>query len=41
MAIGEGLLCESEQFARMVPSHDLKEGLAAWKERREPRYAGR
>lgn len=41
MAIGEGLLCESEQFARMVPTHDLNEGLAAWKERREPRYAGR
>ncbi|MFC0805807.1 MULTISPECIES: crotonase/enoyl-CoA hydratase family protein [unclassified Sinorhizobium] len=41
MAIGEGLLCESEQFARLVPSHDLKEGLAAWRERREPRYAGR
>ena len=40
-AIGEGLLCESEQFARLVPSHDLKEGLAAWRERREPRYAGR
>ncbi|MDK1387125.1 crotonase/enoyl-CoA hydratase family protein [Sinorhizobium sp. 8-89] len=41
MTIGEGLLNESEQFARMVPSHDLGEGLAAWKERREPHYAGR
>ncbi|MDK1490178.1 crotonase/enoyl-CoA hydratase family protein [Sinorhizobium sp. 7-81] len=41
MTIGEGLLNESEQFARMVPSHDLGEALAAWKERREPHYAGR
>lgn len=41
MTIGEGLLNESEQFARMVPSHDLAEGLTAWKERREARYAGR
>ncbi|MCZ4092048.1 crotonase/enoyl-CoA hydratase family protein [Sinorhizobium psoraleae] len=40
MTIGEGLLSESEQFARMVPSHDLAEGLAAWKERREPHYIG-
>ncbi|NRP70378.1 Short-chain-enoyl-CoA hydratase [Ensifer psoraleae] len=40
MTIGEGLLNESEQFARMVPSHDLAEGLAAWKERREPHYIG-
>ncbi|MDK1375024.1 MULTISPECIES: crotonase/enoyl-CoA hydratase family protein [unclassified Sinorhizobium] len=41
MTIGEGLLNECEQFARVVPSHDLAEGLAAWKERREPHYTGR
>ncbi|THK37684.1 crotonase/enoyl-CoA hydratase family protein [Ensifer sp. MPMI2T] len=41
MTIGEGLLNESEQFARMVPSHDLAEGLLAWKERREAHYTGR
>lgn len=40
MAIGEGLLMESEQFARMVPTHDLGEGLAAWIERRKPHYTG-
>lgn len=39
--IGEGLLIESEQFARMVPTHDLREGLDAWMERRPPIYAGR
>jgi enoyl-CoA hydratase/carnithine racemase len=40
-SIGEGLLIESEQFARLVPSHDLGEGLAAWQARRAPIYAGR
>lgn len=40
MPIAEGLLVESEQFAAMVPSHDLSEGLAAWKERRRSRYTG-
>jgi enoyl-CoA hydratase/carnithine racemase len=41
MSIGEGLLVESEQFARLVPTHDLGEGLAAWMERRPPVYTGR
>jgi enoyl-CoA hydratase len=31
---------ESEQFARVVPTHDLGEGLSAWKERRAPLYTG-
>jgi enoyl-CoA hydratase/carnithine racemase len=41
MAIGEGLQVESEQFAAMVPTGDLREGLAAWSERRPPSYGGR
>lgn len=41
MTIGEGLLMEGEQFARVVPTHDLREGLDAWIERRPPVYAGR
>ena len=41
MAIGEGLQMESEQFARMVPTADLREGLDAWIERRPAAYAGR
>ncbi len=41
MTIGEGLAVESEQFARVVPSHDLREGLDAWIERRRPAYTGR
>lgn len=40
MAIAEGLLVESEQFAALVPTHDLAEGLAAWTERRAPNYGG-
>lgn len=33
-SIGEGLLIESEQFARLVPTEDLSARLAAWKQRR-------
>jgi enoyl-CoA hydratase len=40
MGIAEGLQVESEQFAALVPSHDLVEGLDAWIARRQPRYAG-
>jgi enoyl-CoA hydratase/carnithine racemase len=39
--IGEGLQIETEQFARLVPTRDLHEGLDAWKERREALYTGR
>lgn len=41
VSIGEGLLIESEQFAAMVPTHDLGEGLAAWIGDRRPNYKGR
>src|ERR1700761_8427607 len=40
MSIGEGLLVEQEQFAGLVPTHDLGEGLAAWMARRPPVYKG-
>lgn len=40
LAIAEGLAVESEQFAALVPSQDLGEGLAAWKERRLPNFSG-
>jgi enoyl-CoA hydratase len=40
MSIAEGLQVESEQFASLVPTHDLGEGLAAWSERRAPDYNG-
>jgi enoyl-CoA hydratase len=40
LSIAEGLQVESEQFARMVPTSDLREGLTAWLERRPANYAG-
>lgn len=40
LSIAEGLLVEAEQFARMAPTADLREGLDAWLTRREPRYDG-
>jgi hypothetical protein len=39
-SIAEGLLVEAEQFARMAPTADLREGLDAWIERRRPGYDG-
>ena len=41
LTIGEGLQMESEQFARLVATYDLQEGLDAWRERRKPVYQGR
>ena len=35
MSIGEGLQVESEQFASLVPSSDLGDGLTAWASRRQ------
>lgn len=40
LTIGEGLQMESEQFARLAPTRDLREGLNAWLERRPPRFLG-
>ncbi|TPN81932.1 crotonase/enoyl-CoA hydratase family protein [Mesorhizobium sp. CU2] len=40
LSIAEGLLVEAEQFARMAPTADLREGLGAWVEGRKPGYDG-
>lgn len=40
MPIAEGLLVEAEQFARVAPTDDLAEGLAAWIDRRPAAYNG-
>lgn len=39
-SIAEGLLVEAEQFARVAPSDDLREGLDAWIARRPAVYNG-
>ena len=41
MGIAEGLQVESEQFASLVSSSDLGEGINAWIKRRPPLYRGR
>jgi enoyl-CoA hydratase len=40
-SIAEGLLVEHEQFARVAPTADLREGIEAWSARRAPSYLGR
>ncbi|WP_078120326.1 crotonase/enoyl-CoA hydratase family protein [Thiosocius teredinicola] len=39
--IDEGLSIEKEQFARMLASQDVREGLDAWIARRQPVYVGK
>ncbi|AZO38992.1 crotonase/enoyl-CoA hydratase family protein [Mesorhizobium sp. M2A.F.Ca.ET.037.01.1.1] len=39
-SIAEGLLVEAEQFARVAPTADLREGVNAWIERRQAVYDG-
>jgi enoyl-CoA hydratase len=41
VSIAEGLAIEGEQFARMVPTDDMREALDAWLVRRQPAYQGR
>ena len=38
--ITEGLSIEKEQFARMLKTKDVTEGLNAWIDRRTPNYSG-
>lgn len=40
LPIAVGLAVEAEQFARMAPTADLREGLDAWIARRAPAYPG-
>jgi enoyl-CoA hydratase/carnithine racemase len=41
LTIDEGLAVEASQFARMVPTSDIKEGIRAFTERRTAHFAGR
>src|SRR5262249_27406382 len=36
--IDEGLAIEAGYFARMVPTHDIQEGIAAWLSKRAPQF---
>ena len=40
LPIAEGLLMEAEQFARVTPTNDVKEGLEAWMHRRRAQFTG-
>ena len=40
VGMADGLEIEAEQFARMAPTADAREGMTAWTERRPPAYAG-
>lgn len=40
LPIDEGLAVEAHQFARMVATHDTREGITAWLEKRAPRFTG-
>ncbi len=39
--IDEGLAIEAGFFARMVPTHDIEEGISAWLEKRRPHFIGK
>jgi enoyl-CoA hydratase/carnithine racemase len=39
--IDEGLAIEASYFARMVPTHDIQEGISAFIEKRQPKFEGR
>ncbi len=41
LSIDEGLAVEASYFAQMVPTEDIREGIAAWLDRRPPRFTGR
>jgi enoyl-CoA hydratase len=40
-AIDDGLAIEEAAFARIVPTHDAGEGVAAFLEKRAPSYLGK
>ena len=40
-SIDDGLAIEEAAFARIVPTHDAREGVAAFVEKRLPSYLGR
>lgn len=40
VSIDEGLAIEANFFARLVPTHDIEEGISAWLDKRAPQFTG-
>jgi enoyl-CoA hydratase/carnithine racemase len=41
MSLWDGLVVETEAYYRMVPTEDRREGIAAFNEKRAPKFQGR
>jgi enoyl-CoA hydratase/carnithine racemase len=38
MSLADGLKCEAEMFSKIAESHDMKEGVSAFLEKRQAKF---